>query len=143
MLYAQQSDISPARLSARTLAQVTSDVNPPVLDPTVVTAKLTEASGVVEMFCRQRYKLPLQPTAELVGMTCSIAIYLLYSRKDGAVPEHVRDNYQDALRFLRDIAAEKASLDQPIGASDQSPSGGVVRSNRKPRFSNRNIEGYE
>ncbi len=143
MAYAVQSDLVPSRIPSLTLAQITGDGKPPQIDGGVVDEKLAEASGIVETYCRQRYSLPLQPTAELVGLTCNIALKLLYSRRPGTVPESVTDNYQDALRLLRDISTGKASLDQPTGAFDQVPSGGPVLSKRRNKFSSRNLEGFE
>ncbi|QHN04423.1 DUF1320 domain-containing protein [Granulicella sp. WH15] len=143
MAYAAQSDLVPGRIQSLTLAQLTGDGRPPEIDPGVVSEKLDEASGQVELYCRLRYKLPLQPTNELVGLTCTIAIYLLYSRRTGPIPEAVTNNYQDAMKMLRDISAGKASLDQPIGTIDQASSGPVVRSTRPNKFSDRNLRGFE
>lgn len=132
MSYALESDLSPNRISSVDLARLTCDTNPASqVVSAVVDEKLAEASGIVEMYSRERYALPLQPTRELVGITCSIALYLLYQRKPaGPMPESIGKGYDDVMRLLRDVAAKKAGLDQPIGTQDQGSAGGPIVSSR-------------
>ncbi|MFC6645451.1 gp436 family protein [Granulicella cerasi] len=141
MAYATLADLTPGVIAGRTLVQLTDDLQTGKVNEDIVQEKLDEASGIVELHCRNRYKLPLQPTQELKGMTLAIAAKLLYGRRSGTVPQGVRDDYDDALKFLRDIAASKIGLDQPISQTEQTTAGRLAVS-KKPRvFSGRNLDG--
>lgn len=126
MPYATQNDLEPSLLTIDELIQLTDDSNSGLVNPATVNAKLADASGQVEMYCRQRYSLPLQPTAEVVALTAKIAAYLLWSRRRRAVSDEMRQMYADAMQALRDIASGKASLDQPIQQPDQTASGATL-----------------
>src|SRR6266702_4032598 len=129
MAYATQDDLVPLRLSQKELIQLTDDDNTGAVNTNIVTAALSEASGRVESFCRQRYQTPLQASEDVKGLTLDIAIYLLFTRKrTGLQPNQIiRDRFEDALDFLSKIASGKASLDQPQNATaPQSASGNTI-----------------
>jgi phage gp36-like protein len=58
------------------------------------------------------------------------------------VPQDVKDRYDEAIAFLKDVAAGKAALDQPTGATAQSAAGGVVETQIEEKFSDGNIGGF-
>lgn len=87
---------------------------------------LADAAAQIDSYLSPTYALPL--AAELVAasnleqVTCELARYNLY---DDRAPEFVQDRYDRRLRWLRDVAANKASL----GATDTAvarPEGRVV-----------------
>ena len=128
-------------MSAQDLEQLTDDENSGAVDTDVVAAVLSEASGAVDSYCRQRYAVPLQSSEQVKGLTLDIAVYLLYSRRD-RVRDVVRQRYQDAVQFLKDVGAGKASLDQPAAAAPQLGSGGVVATDQCEKFSDDNLKGF-
>jgi phage gp36-like protein len=151
MAYATQDDLVPLRLTQKDLSELTVDV--PSGDPatdaattaTVTSAALVEASGRVDSYCRARYVTPLQQSEDVKGLTLDIAIYLLFSRRRTTkITETVQQRYDQAIAFLKDISASKASLDQPENATPQGGAGGPEISPRDHnlRFSERNVEGF-
>jgi len=152
MAYAAQSDLVPLRITAAELTQLCLDVpsgNPTTDAATVASvcaAALEEASGKVDSYCRARYVTPLQVGDDVRALTLDIAVYLLFSRRRNAkMTETIRQRYEDAIAFLKDIASAKASLDQPAGqAQPQATLAGPQMSDRDRhlQFSERNIEGF-
>jgi phage gp36-like protein len=153
MAYAAQTDLVPLRITQTELTQLTVDVpsgNPATdaaVTASIASAVLEEASGTVDSYCRARYVTPLQPSDMVTARTLDIAVYLLFSRRRGGLQptELVRQRYEDAIAFLKDVAACKASLDQP--ATQQTPQGstaGPQISDRDHhlRFKDHHIEGF-
>jgi phage gp36-like protein len=146
MAYAVQSDLVPLRLTLAELVQLTDDDNSGQVNTDTVSAALEEASGRVDSYCRGRYATPLQVGDDVKGMTLDIGLYLLFSRRRNAkMTETIRQRYEDAIAFLKDIAAAKASLDQPVTqVSPQTSTAGpqISERDRHLRFSNHKLEGY-
>jgi len=146
MAYATQADLVPLRLTTKDLTELTDDDNTGTINAAIVTAALEEASGRVESYCRQRYVTPLQQSDDVKALTLDIAVYLLFSRRrETVIGETVQQRFDQAISFLKDIAAAKASLDQPVTAlQPQSSLGGPTISNKDIhlRFREHEIEGY-
>lgn len=152
MPYATQAQLCPLRLSQKDLAELTVDVpsGNPATDAAataaIVSAALEEASGRVDSYCRSRYVTPLQPSDDVVSLTLDIALYLLFSRRrTQTITETVQARFDQAIAFLKDISAGRASLDQP--ATQQTPQSSVAgpeisRGDRKLVFRDHNIEGF-
>lgn len=75
----------------------------------VIDRAIADADAEIDGYVGSRYTLPLPlPTPPvLVPIACDIARYRLY---DDAVPEVVRQRYEDAIARLRDIAAGRLIL---------------------------------
>ena len=147
MAYATQSDLVPLRLTQKELLQLTCDDDSATVNAAVVSAALEEASGTVDSYCRSRYITPLQSCDMVTARTVDIACYLLFSRRRGGLQptELVRQRYEDAIQFLKDVAAAKASLDQPSTQQTPQSSGAgpqISDRDRHLRFSDRQIEGF-
>ena len=152
MAYAAQSDLVPLRMTQAELTQLCLDVpsgNPATDAATVASvasAALEEASGKVDSYCRARYQTPLQVGDDVKGLTLDIAVYLLFSRRRNAkMTETIRTRYEDAVSFLKDIAAARAALDQPASqATPQTSVSGpeISRRDWHLRFDDRDIEGF-
>ena len=151
MAYATQADLVPLRITQNELLQLTCDDTPlnieSVVNAAVVTSVLEEASGTVDSYCRARYVTPLQPSDMVTARTLDLAVYLLFSRRRGGLQpkEIVRQRYEDAIQFLKDVASAKASLDQP--ASQQTPQTSaagpqISRKDRELVFREDNIGGF-
>lgn len=151
MSYATQDDLVPLRMSQKDLTELTVDV--PSGDPdtdaattaSVTSAALEEASGRVESYCRVRYVTPLQQSEDVKALTLDIAIYLLFSRRRTTkITETVQQRFDQAIGFLKDVSAAKASLDQPVTAAPQGSLSGpqISEKDRHLRFSEHNIEGF-
>src|SRR5260370_33309957 len=137
MAYAPQADLL-QRMTWLQLTQLTDDATPKtgVPDDTKVNGALEEASGRVDSYCRGRYVTPLQQSDTVTTITRDVAVYFLFSRRPQQMAETVRQRYEDAMALLKDIAAGKAVLDQPVSAAaPQSVSPEAVKpTSAKQRF---------
>jgi phage gp36-like protein len=146
MAYATQADLVPLRMTAKDLMELTDDDNTGAINTATVMAALEEASGRVESYCRMRYVIPLQQSDDVKAMTLDIAVYLLFCRRrETSASETVQHRFDQAISFLKDIAAARASLDQPSTAlQPQTSHGGPTISQKDGNlaFSHKNLEGY-
>jgi phage gp36-like protein len=142
--YATQDDLVPLRLTQKDLVELTDDAFTGEVNSDVVNAALEEASGRVESYCRQRYVTPLQQSDDVKALVLDITLYLLFSRRrETRVSDTVQQRFDQAIGFLKDISAGKASLDQPVTAQQAQLGSGEAVITRKPeRFSDRNLDGY-
>jgi phage gp36-like protein len=98
---------------------------------------------MVDSYCRARYQTPLQTSDDVKGKTIDIAVYLLFSRRrNGKNGEIIRQRYDDAIAFLKDVAAGRAQLDQPVGDQPQTADTSVQPSTKKLIFDRCNLEGF-
>ncbi|MBW7907195.1 MAG: DUF1320 domain-containing protein [Phycisphaerae bacterium] len=128
MLYVTQEQLE-ARYAG--LAWWTDRSASGAIDADVVAEAIRLACGEIDSHAARQYAVPLKlahpATARLVSMYAgSIAGYRLAqgARADN-IPETLRNDYEDALAWLRDLAAGKLTLDgEDAGAAP--PSGGIV-----------------
>lgn len=75
----------------------------------VLDRAIADADAEIDGFVGARYALPLPDPVPpvLVPIACDIARYRLY---DDAVPDIVRQRYEDAIARLKDISAGRLSL---------------------------------
>jgi phage gp36-like protein len=143
MPYATQADLL-QRISLKQLTQLTDDAGQNQPDATVVAAALEEASGLIDARVRDRYTTPLQASDTATAICRDICVYLLFTRRPQQISEAVRQRYEDAVSLLKEIAAGKASLDQPVSAAQPQsvPSGPVTPICQDIRFTECNLEGF-
>jgi phage gp36-like protein len=141
MSYAVKADLSPRRISAAELVQLTDDTNSGSTNDQVITDVLTEASALIDSYCRNRYNVPLQSSDQVKGLCLTLAEYFLYLRRKRVKPD-VRQSYEDAISFLKDVSSGKAALDQPATATPQSGGGDVQTTSIEERFSDDNLAGF-
>ncbi|WP_337840511.1 DUF1320 domain-containing protein [Rheinheimera sp.] len=83
----------------------------------IADAELTSASATIDSYLAGRYALPLSVVPlKLVEVCANLTRYALHRN---AVPELVKERYQDAIKWLRDVADGKASLG--ISSSAETP----------------------
>jgi len=143
MPYATQADLL-QRISLKQLTQLTDDANQGQPDSDVVNASLEEASGLIDARVRDRYVTPLQASDTATAICRDICVYLLFTRRPQQISDAVRQRYEDAIALLKEIAAGKASLDQPVSAAapQSVPSGPVKPVYNDLRFRECNLEGF-
>lgn len=77
-------------------------------DAEFVLSALDRTDGLIDGYLAGRYVLPLATVPKVLNtVACDIARYFLY---EDAAPERVRQAYDDALRWLRDVAMGKFLL---------------------------------
>lgn len=126
-MYCTQGDLE-ERYGEDELIQLTDRSVPHsgVVDAAVVARACTDASAVIDSYCRSAYAIPLSAAnaAVVKPYACLIARWLLH---EDAHPEHVEHGYDAAIRWLRDLAAGKVGLpdlSQPDDGSGPDPDGG-------------------
>ena len=80
---------------------------------------LDDATGVCDSYIGTRYTVPLTSPDGAVKSACTrIAVYFLHLRRSWTVSETVKDAYDDAIEWLKDISKGTAVL--PIPPATQS-----------------------
>lgn len=125
MSYAVLADMVDRYGSPR-LQQLT-DIEPPLtgaIRAAVINAKIADADAEIDGYLLGRYDLPLaSPPAILKAHACSIAWYrLLGSAADGPA----RQDYDDAVRYLTNVARGVVLLVAPSAAPAVSGAGPVL-----------------
>ena len=143
MAYSVQDDLF-NRMPEQELVELTDDDNVGTIDAAKVTAAITAADAIIDAYAGSRYTLPLAGSEQVKNLSADLAIYELEKRlRRGGVREETLSGRDAALRLLRDVAAKKASLQQP--AAQQTIAQDVKTPDRteqadKLRFSDDNLE---
>lgn len=107
MSYASKADLV-ARFGEQELIQLTDRANADQIDDAVVDSALADADELINSYLTQRYPLPLPSVpAILVSRASDIARFRLY---DEAPTPEVRKRYEEAVSWLKDVAASRAGL---------------------------------
>lgn len=107
MTYASQQNLID-RFGADELIQLTDRTGTDSIDAAVVGRALADAYAEINGYLSTRYTLPLSPVpAALEKLACDIARYQLF---ENAVTDIVKERYDNAIRFLKDVAAGKVTL---------------------------------
>lgn len=113
------------RFGENDLIELTDRVEPlthAIVDE-ILDAAIINAIGVVDAYVSDRYKTPLNPVPEMIkDCVATIAYYKLCRDR---YTEETRQAYDDALKFLKDIAWGKAHLVSE-GNESSSPSAEAV-----------------
>ncbi|MEX2450914.1 MAG: DUF1320 domain-containing protein [Rhodospirillales bacterium] len=140
MTYASQQNLID-RFGERELIQLTDRAEPPTgaINSAVVGQALADADDLINSYVRKRYELPFATTPPaLVRTAGDIARFYLH---DERMVETVKENYEKALAFLKDIAAGRAELDvagkEPAPVTDKAEVTGPARV-----FSRDKMKGY-
>lgn len=121
-------------LSAKTLAQLTTDTGAPKgHDEAVMHDACRKAEAEVELYLNPRYLTPLAPIAPAVVLpeavmeiATELAIYWLYVRR-GTPPEGITKRYNDAIAKLEKMRkGELLVALTPIGTDAPTAGSGVV-----------------
>lgn len=115
MAYATQADLE-ERFTSAELARLTDDAMPAVtINAERVAAAIADAESLVNGYLAARYSTPLLPVpGTLLEKTCVIARYKLWKDRPS---DAVRQAYEDAIGWLKDVSAGRVSL----GTSGDTP----------------------
>ena len=125
MPYIVQADLL-ADLPNDVLVQLTDDDKDGISDTTVVNNAIDRAQSEVDGYVATKYSVPLASPSEFIkGLTATIAIYRLFGRRVGGIPDAWQTRYDNAIKSLRDIASGKITLgeDPPPAESSKSTQG--------------------
>ncbi|MEE2916658.1 MAG: DUF1320 domain-containing protein [Pseudomonadota bacterium] len=111
-----------------------------LVDAAVMARALADADAVIDASLAVRYRLPLDSVpAIVVDIALSIAIYKLHRF---APDPKIKDDYDQALRDLREIAAGTKRLDVAGIAPVSSGAGGVVTTDRARPLTPETLTGF-
>jgi phage gp36-like protein len=122
MAYCAQQDLIDrfGELEITQLADRDLDGN---IDTDVVDAACADATAEIDGWLSQRLTLPATTPQEVVRRACDIARYMLY---DDKATEQVRERYEDALAWLKDVAAGRIAIAGALPTTDPVSSGGIA-----------------
>ncbi|WP_242095495.1 DUF1320 domain-containing protein [Sphingomonas sp. CROZ-RG-20F-R02-07] len=130
------------RLGEDVLIQLTDRASPPTgaIVSSVVDQALANADAVIDASLAMRYRLPLIAVPVVVAdLALSIAAYKLHRF---APDPKVKDDYDQALKDLGDIAAGRKKLELAGIEAPTSGAGGVVTTDRARDFTPENLHGF-
>jgi phage gp36-like protein len=110
MAYATVADLV-ARYGEEEIKQRTDRLGAGAIDAAVAQQALDDAAAEIDSYLASRYTLPL-PTAPAIlsRLNCTIARYRLW---EDLASDRVRQDYDDAMRFLTALARGTVSLGLP------------------------------
>jgi phage gp36-like protein len=126
--YANRDELQ-ARFGEAELVQLTDRTKSGQVDDAVLARALADADAEIDSYLAGRYALPLDTVPPVVvAAACDLARFRLYGIR---APEPVRQRYEDARAWLRDLAAGKALLNVPspdanAATEDAGPTRGVA-----------------
>jgi len=140
--YATIADLT-ARFGEDELIQLTDRDIPPLgrINQAVATQALLDADARIDGFIGSRYTLPLaSPPAELGRLACDVARYLLYRNPT----EDVRQRFEDATSYLRDVAQGRFNLGlDATGAQPDATNRTVMVSTARRVFTEERLAGFD
>jgi len=108
MAYCTQDDLL-RLIPEGELAELTTEAGE-VPDEAVVAQAIAAADAEIDSYLAVRYQLPLTGTpARVKALSVDITVYRLYTRR-GISPPSRRENYEDAVKFLKDVAGGRAEI---------------------------------
>ena len=131
MSYCDIDDLQ-EQISEDELIGLSDDAAAGAVDDDVISRAIADADAVVDVYCHERYTVPLTPVPAMIRrVSVDIAIYNLYSRRDDSAPETRQDRYKEALRFLEKVAAGKIGLGVATPAPADTPDSIDLASNTR------------
>jgi len=133
MAYSTQSDLE-EQISQAELIELTDDAGSGSTDASAIERAITDADAEIDSYCGSRYTMPFSPTPVIIRKySVDMAIYNLFSRRSALnVPDDRQKRYDNAIRFLRDVAKGMISLgaDAPSEPSDGLPQATKTKDDR-------------
>lgn len=123
MAYATRQDLVD-RIGERVLIELTDRNEMPsgAIDETVLARALSDAEAEIDSYLAGKFALPLTDVPViLTRLCCDIVRYLLAGP---ALTDEIRDRYRDAIAFLKDVAAGRATLGLNSAQETTSPADG-------------------
>lgn len=137
MTYATTQDIAD-RYGQGVLDAIDRDGNGQA-DMGALDKALADASALIDSYLSQRYTLPLPAVPEALKRACvDVALYQVVREGTQAADDY-RLRYEDAIAWLRDLAAGKAALDLPAPQQATGNQIRVVSADR--RFTRESLKG--
>lgn len=142
MSYCTTADLE-EQISALELLELTDDSGSGAVDVSVVARAIADADAEIDSYCGGRYGVPFSPVPAMIRkLSVDLAIYNLYSRRSVlSISEERQKRYDNALRFLRDVARGLISLGADAPAPENSEGRAEIAGATR-RFSRRSMRGF-
>ncbi|MAI62414.1 MAG: hypothetical protein CBB87_08055 [Micavibrio sp. TMED27] len=129
------------RYQENELIQLTDNIEPYTyqINDDVLNTALADATAEINLHVSGRYKLPLNPTPDALENICCVIAFYKLNRRGNTDAE--RQDYEDALKFLRSIAEGKTLLDQG-GQEPKSAAANVDYDDSERFFSRNSLKGF-
>lgn len=138
MAYAVAADLI-TRFGEAEIIQLTDRNFTQVINLTVLDKGIADASAIIDGYLRNAYSLPLASIpAELNRVCADLTRYLLM---DDRATDQVKMRRDDAMSWLKDLSAGRASLGMAVDTGGQAitspaPTGGGIAFSASPRVFN-------
>lgn len=129
-------DIAPAKISIEQLKQITSEDGLSVVQ-SVVDAAIAEADADIDSYAGRHYVVPFNPVpAKIKQLSVAITVYKLYEKRialfGGELSKSIRDMYDDAMSFLKDVSKGTAVIDGAVTPTENTRrTGGFVENSTR------------
>lgn len=140
MAYCTKADLL-KEITEEQLIQLTDDDDNGVENDDIISEKIADADSLIDGYCGKRYTVPFTTVPKIVkNLSVQIAIYNLFKRRQHVLSDEKKEDYKNALQFLRDIEAGKISLGVPAPAENPDRIGDYDGNDRL--FTRDNMEGF-
>lgn len=111
MAYCNVADLK-NRYTEKRIAELSDDQDGSDVDETIVTEIIADADALIDDALRGRYTLPLTTTPQSIKwMSCVIAYFMLWCRRENDIPETVTKKYEQAVAMLDKMATGTLTID--------------------------------
>jgi len=134
MAYCTLTDIK-EQIPEGELIQLSDDDALEEIDTSVIERAIADADAEVDSYCAERYTVPFDPVPLLIRKySVIIAIYNLFMRR-GDIPNDRETNYNNAVKFLQNVAKGIVSLGADAPAETSQDTVGVTTNKTDRIFS--------
>ncbi|MCE5335251.1 MAG: DUF1320 domain-containing protein [Desulfobacteraceae bacterium] len=142
MAYSTITDIKD-QLSEAELIGLTDDAGAGTVDAGVVERAIADADEEIDGYIGNRATVPLSPVPGIVRkMSVDIALYNLYARRHDSIPEIRDKRYENALKFLGQVAAGKITLGSADPEGNPPSSSGIALMTSAQVMSSSKLDGF-
>ncbi len=139
--YIVQADLE-NQISPEVVIQLTDDTGSGAVNVVNLNQAIDGAEGQANGYLQHKYAVPLSPAPPgLKVMVLDLAVYRLYLRRPGSMPEDVDRQYRNAVGFLRDVSNGVAALGDETTIPDDTSNTVSFQSDDR-EFTKDSMEGF-
>jgi phage gp36-like protein len=139
MPYCTQNNLE-TMIPVAELAELTSELGD-IPDSTVIAEIIDRVKAEIDSYVSMRYVTPFVAIPDIIkSLSVDMAIYHLYSRRS-AIPLIRQTKYEDAIKFLQNVALGKSIILGPDGYETSKKSSSLIEINSSERIFSRSAWG--
>ncbi|MBI9092298.1 MAG: DUF1320 domain-containing protein [Desulfobacterium sp.] len=141
MAYCTLDDIK-AMVDEDELISLTDDFDTGSVVTVKVDSAIKDADALIDSYLVRQYSVPMDSVPDMVKkLSVDIAVYNIYSRR-GRTSDTVEKRYNDAVKFLKDVARGDAGIIGATTAPAEMRNDAVAITTSPRIFSRRSMEGF-